>query len=121
MKLYDIFSGEELKIAEKIQQRRLQILVHSYLYYQVDTNIVDDNTWATWGKELVSLQEQYPEIAKRVIYHKEFANFDPSTGQGLPYNDKRIVHIAKKIRQHQNLLNFFFIPNFQHRKCAEAQ
>ena len=96
--LYErITDKDELAIAEKIQQRRLQILVHSYLYYQVDTNIVDDNTWATWGKELVSLQEQYPEIAKRVIYHKEFANFDPSTGQGLPYNDKRIVRIAKRL------------------------
>lgn len=98
--LYERITDEqELRIAEKIQQRRLQILVHSYLYYELDTNLVDDNTWASWAKELVTLQNSYPDIAKRVIYHEAFVNFDPSTGQGLPYNDEQIVKIATRLKK----------------------
>lgn len=98
--LYERITDEqELRIAEKIQQRRLQILVHSYLYYELDTNLVDDNTWANWAKELVALQNANPDLAKRVIYHEAFVNFDPSTGQGLPYNDEQIVKIATRLKK----------------------
>ena len=62
MKLYDIFSGEELKIAEKIQQRRVQMLVHSYIYYLMDDNIVADHKWSAWATELADLQNKYPNI-----------------------------------------------------------
>lgn len=98
--LYERITDEqELRIAEKIQQRRLQILVHSYLYYELDTNLVDDNTWANWAKELVALQNANPDLAKRVIYHEAFSSFDPSTGQGLPYNDEQIVKIATRLKK----------------------
>ena len=36
MKLYDIFKGEDLAIAEKIQQRRLQMIIHSCIYYTMN-------------------------------------------------------------------------------------
>lgn len=97
MELYKIFSGEELRIAEKIQQRRLQILIHSYLYYERDTNIVPDSKWAEWGKELVSLTEKYPEVAKQVPYGEGFEDFDASTGYGLPYDKPNLVKTACKL------------------------
>ena len=75
-------------IAEKIQQRRLQIVVHSAIDYELDDSIISDSTWARWAKELVSLQEQYPEIAATVVYHEEFKDFDGSTGFSLPKDDK---------------------------------
>lgn len=75
-------------IAEKIQQRRLQMIVHSAIYYELDDNIVDDATWARWAKELVKLQEEYPEVADKVIYAKEFKDFDGSTGFHLPRDEK---------------------------------
>ncbi|MGG2028041.1 hypothetical protein AB1282_20280 [Gottfriedia sp. S16(2024)] len=51
-------------IREKIQQRRLQILVHSYIYYQLNGSIIEDSTWDRWAKELVELTESYPDEAK---------------------------------------------------------
>jgi hypothetical protein len=95
--LYDIFSGEDLKIAEKIQQRRLQMLVHSYIYYELDTNIVSDSKWSEWAVELRNLQKSYPEIENKVPYRLGFENWDGSTGAFLPYKDDQIQSIAMRL------------------------
>lgn len=89
----------EYNIACKIQQRRLQILVHSYIYYQLDDNIIDDNTWSKWSKELVILQQTYPQIAKTVVYDEAFSDFDASTGYNLPH-DKWIEHKAESLLEY---------------------
>lgn len=81
-------------IQEKIQQRRLQILVHSCIYYEYDTNIVTDAKWNEWAKELVELQKRYPKESKLVIYAKDFQDFDGSTGFNLPIHDDNIQRVA---------------------------
>lgn len=86
-KLYEMYSGNELKIAELIQRRRLQLLIHSYLYYELDTNIIDDKKWDTWARELVDLQKQYPELSNNVSYFEEFRDWDASTGAFLKFDD----------------------------------
>lgn len=95
--LYEIFSGEELKIAEKIQQRRYQMLVHSYIYYELDNNIVSDSKWSQWAVELAHLQNEHPDIARQVIYADDFANWDGSTGAFLDYAKPNIVSTALKL------------------------
>ena len=97
MKLYDIFSGEELKIAEKIQQRRLQMLVHSYIYYRMDDNIVTDHQWSAWTTELADLQNKYPNIEKQVPFRKGFEDWDGSSGAFLPLNEPWIKTKARKL------------------------
>ena len=97
MKLYDIFSGEELKIAEKIQQRRLQMLVHSYIYYRMDDNIVTDHQWSAWATELADLQNKYPNIEKQVPFRKGFEDWDGSSGAFLPLNEPWIKTKARKL------------------------
>lgn len=57
MKLYEIYQGEQLKIAQLILQRRLQMLVHSYIYYKLNDNIISDSTWSKWAVELADLQK----------------------------------------------------------------
>lgn len=89
-------------IAAKIQQRRYQILVHSLLYYELDINIVSDNQWAAWGKELSELQTAHPDIASRVIFAEAFKGFDGSTGFHLPYKDEQIVNIAYRLLKREN-------------------
>ena len=86
--LYDIFSGDDLRIAEKIQQRRYQMLVHSYIYYEMNENIVSDSKWSEWAVELAELQSKYPDIAKQVLYDKDFAGWDGSSGAFLDYKYK---------------------------------
>ena len=74
-------------ILEKIRQRRLQLLAHSYIYYELDQNIVSDSKWIQWAKELVELQNKYPQEAKEVVYNDQFQAFDGSTGAFFMYDD----------------------------------
>ena len=93
-KLYEIFSGEELKIAEKIQRRRYQMLVHSYIYYEMNENIISDSQWSKWAVELAELQAKYPNIAERVIYADDFEGWDGSSGAFLTYRDKPNIVVS---------------------------
>lgn len=38
------------------------MLVHSFLYYQMDTSIVADTTYDKWSKELANLMKNNKEI-----------------------------------------------------------
>lgn len=84
-------------IEERIKQRRLQMLVHSYIYYELDKNLVTDFQWATWAKELAQLQTDYPNESAKVIYANAFEGWDGSTGAFLPYKDEMIVTIANRL------------------------
>lgn len=84
-------------IAAKIQQRRLQMLVHAYCYYELDSPRIEDSTWDKRAKELHHLQQEHPDIARKVKYAKEFANFDPSTGFDLPYNTEDIKNRVERL------------------------
>lgn len=96
---YDIYEGHELEIAQLIQRRRLQILVHSYLYYEQDTNIISDQTWNKWAVELVNLQKKYPEIAENVIYAEMFKNWDGASGAFFTYDESTIYRASILLMQ----------------------
>lgn len=84
MKTYEVFTGDELVIAELIQQRRYQILIHSCIYYKLNQNIISDRQWDMWAKELKALQEQYPNVSQKVTLYEYFKDWDASTGAFLP-------------------------------------
>ena len=79
--------------SEKIKQRRNQMLIHSYLYYHLDTSIISDDQWQAWANELVDLQKQYPNEC--TYYNKSFKDWDGSTGMHLPTD----VWIRQKAQQ----------------------
>ena len=87
------------QIAELINRRRRQILVHSVIYYTYDDSIISDYTWSKWAQELAELQQQYPSIAANCVFADDFKGFDPSTGFDLPLDDPWAV------RKAQHLLN----------------
>lgn len=101
MKTYELFAGEDLRIAELIQQRRLQILVHSCLYYEMNITKIDDVIWDKWARELRALQEQYPDIARQVIWYDAFKDWDASTGAFLPLKDEWVVRKAQQLSKRQ--------------------
>ena len=84
-----------MRVAEKIQQRRLQILVNSYIYYKMGESRVSDATWDAWAKELVQLQREYGDIAEQVRFAEAFKTWDASTGAFLPLDDAWVVRTAK--------------------------
>lgn len=96
-KNYEMFTGHDLEIAEKIEQRRRQMIVHSCLYYVYDYNIVSDYQWSQWGLELKDLQEKYPEIADKVIFAECFKDWDASTGFNLPIHDEWVMDKAEAL------------------------
>lgn len=95
----------EDEIKAKINQRRRQVLIHSYLYYQMFTSVISDWTWSTWAKELAGLQEEYPDIAAQCVFAEEFKDFDWSTGAGLWFGHPETEAYCKRkaieaIRRH---------------------
>jgi hypothetical protein len=91
------YTDEELPIAELIQRRRLQILIHSKLYYDMDTNLITDRQFDEWGRELVQLQKDNPEIAKRICFAEAFKDWDASTGAFLPLQDPWVIRKAQQL------------------------
>lgn len=84
------------EIRDRITQRRHQIMLHSCLYYQFNTNIVDDHTYDRWAMELGKLHEDYPTEAKAADMAKEFEGFTTETASGfdLPYHHPHTVRKA---------------------------
>lgn len=91
------------KVRSLILRRRLQILVHSCLYYRLDTSLIPDKLWQTWSQELVELQNKYPQIAERVQYHKAFKDFDGNTGYHLPITNPEIMEKALQLKRVNHL------------------
>lgn len=85
------------EIRDKIKQRRLQMLVHSCIYYVLDNNIISDITWSKWALELRDLQTKYPEISKEVEYAEYFKDWDGSSGAFLPIHEDWVMQKAHKL------------------------
>lgn len=92
---YDIFSGHDLEVADKILRLRLRLLVHSCIYYKFDQNIISDMAWDKMAKELVQLQKDYPEISNKVEWYEAFSDWDGSTGAFLPLDDPWVIRKAR--------------------------
>ena len=92
---WEIFTDpKELKVAEKIQQRRYQMLIHSCIYYKLSDNIVSDSTWSEWAFELSELQNKYPKISEKVTLYEYFKDWDGSSGAFLPLDLPWVVKKA---------------------------
>lgn len=93
---------EDIRIYEQIQRHRLQLLIWSKMYYEMDTSIVDDRVFDKVGKELVVLQRDYPEISKIVAYYEEFKDWDATTGFHLPMDDPWVCWKARQLLKRRN-------------------
>lgn len=95
---YELFTDpEELKIAELIQQRRYQMLIHSCIYYKLDDNYISDQQWNEWAHELAELQNKYPNISKEVTLYEYFEDWDGSSGAFLPLDLPWVIQKAKAL------------------------
>ena len=100
---WEIFvDPEELKIAEKIQQRRYQMLIHSCIYYKLNDNYISDYQWSEWAKELAELQNKYPDISKEVTLYEYFEDWDGSTGVFLPLDLPWVMQKAQDLLHYRD-------------------
>lgn len=87
------------KVVEAIARRRRQMLIHCYIYYVMDQNVVDDHTWQKWADQLAKLQRKY---GHRIgFYDKTFSDWDGSTGYHLP-RDPEIGRVAERVLRIHN-------------------
>lgn len=69
-------------IETRIKQLRLMLVLHSYIYYQLDTSLITDAKWQEIANELVQLQQGgCPQIG---TYDEAFEDWDGTTGHHLP-------------------------------------
>lgn len=84
-----------INILSLINRREAQLLVHSYLYYELDKSLISDDTWTKWAFELYDLIRTYPEEFEKSRYAWIFEeDFDPSSGYYLNYRQPEIMSKA---------------------------
>lgn len=96
---YNLQRGNENKppVYYEIKQLRLQMLIHSCIYYHLNDNIISDIEFDKRARKLAALQKQYPQISESVIWAEEFRNWDGTTGYDLPLRDPWVLNKAQQI------------------------
>jgi hypothetical protein len=103
--LFDIPDDKlDYNMVAKIRRRRRQLLVHSYLYYRMNTNIISDNQYDEWARELIQLQEEYTEESKKADFYEDFKGFQMGDSFALPL-DQAWIHekSIQLVRYHNEL------------------
>lgn len=92
-----------LTLQEHIDFLQRYIIVHSYIYYELNNNVISDKQYDAKTKELVRYKNEYPELWKSSMYYKQFADeYNGATGFTLyhdldPHQQEIIRSIARII------------------------
>lgn len=74
------------EIRSLIKKRRLQMLVHSCIYYELDESVISDHQWQSWADELAELIQKYPDLNRKIDqFDQYFSDWDGSSGFNLPH------------------------------------
>lgn len=92
-----------ISVQDRIDFLQRFIIVHSYIYYELNNNVISDKYYDEKAKELTKLKTEYPELWKQSMYYEQFGdNYNGATGFTL-YHDlndhqKEIIRaIAKSL------------------------
>lgn len=93
----------QLSVQDYIDFLQRFIILHSYIYYELNRNVISDREYDLKAKELVKYKNSYPELWKRSMYYKQFGDFyDGSTGftlyHDLDEHQKKIIQSLAKAR-----------------------
>ena len=78
---------EDLTIQDYIDFLQRFIILHSYIYYELDNNYISDMEYDKKSKELVRYKNEYPDLWKNSMYYKQFGDdYNGATGFTL-YHD----------------------------------
>lgn len=66
---------EPFTIVEKIQLLQRSILVNSFAYYELDSNILSDFQYDDNAKQLAEMKNQYPDEFRRSRYYTYFHDY----------------------------------------------
>jgi hypothetical protein len=77
------FSKGNFTPQEKIELLQRWVLVHSYLYYNMDTSVVTDHKYDDNCRQLCRMKEDYQDSWANARYTYAMYDFDGSTGFGF--------------------------------------
>jgi hypothetical protein len=66
------------EVRSRIQQRRRQFLVHSFLFHGLGEAIVPDKDFDRWARELLQLQKDHPDLCAELPFHELTKGLDGS-------------------------------------------
>lgn len=83
----------------KISALQRYILIHSYIYYELNDSLIDDKMFDVNSRQLVQMQREDSEGAEQSDYWYVFYDFDGSTGFDLFHrlnedDKKQIIKLA---------------------------
>ena len=90
-------TGVNESVRELIQRRRLQLLIHSCIYYEYNESLITDEQWKNWAVELETLQKEYKAESELAPWADAFRESDHSTGFNLPTTDPWVMGTARWI------------------------
>lgn len=100
-KQLNLFEQGTDNIKSEMLRRRKQILVHSCLYYQYNTNLIEDWQYDKIARRLAELQIAHPDISNNLGYHdKDFKGFGEDhcySGFNLPRSSPEVVATAERL------------------------
>ena len=88
-------------LEENVKRLRINIMIHSYLYYVLNESVIDDILYDKMCMDLVEHQKSLKVIG---LYDDLFKDWDGSTGYHLCYDgyiiDKAnyILHLVEKMK-----------------------
>lgn len=88
---------ELLTMQDLINYTQRKIIVHSYIYYELNANVISDREYDALCKKLVAFKNEYPDLWRTSEYYKQFGeDYNGATGFTL-YHDLD-VHQKEIIR-----------------------
>ena len=93
---------KEFSIVEKINLLERWLLVHSYIYYDLDQNVCSDEVYDGNCIQLYGMMNDFPDEFKQSRYHSAFYDFEIGTGMQLyprleGFDKQRVVEDANFI------------------------
>lgn len=85
---------------EWFNRKQNQLLVHSFLYYQLDTSIISDHAFDLWSKQLATAIQDYPEVFAQSHHFRDFKDFDGSSGFDLPFANPDVQARALRLLEY---------------------
>lgn len=97
------FSNKSFTDKEKIQLLQRSILVDSYVYYELNENLLADSDYDANTRQLLALKKSNPEAWEKSRYRRYFENFESGTGFDLMYKVRKNPNLFRKIVRDGNL------------------
>ena len=103
--------NENWTTVDKLNYLERMILIHSYLYYEMNENIIGDDRYDKISRLLAKKVERYRDTKlNKTMYGYVFKDFEGSTGFDLFYklkskDRKYIIELANLTLWHYNTYN----------------